>query len=166
MDIGFGIVFLAPILLEISPFSCRNIGRVSYFRVTWQQFVHWIERGRFSGYRFWNRVSIPYHSRDIVIFNARNRPRELFPDHVTTGSWMRYVLCIERRWSSGCRFLNFASIAYRFQDIDGLIFKGDFALESWFSRERGRNCFSKFWPLKGTSLSENTPFDIFSVEIG
>ena len=33
---GFGIVFLAPTVLELSPFSCWITGRDRYFRVTWQ----------------------------------------------------------------------------------------------------------------------------------
>ena len=45
--------------------------------------VHWKGLGRYSGYRFWNRVSITYRSRDMAIFHAWNRSRELFPGHVT-----------------------------------------------------------------------------------
>ena len=34
VGIGFGIVFLAPTILELLPFSMLEIGRESYFRVT------------------------------------------------------------------------------------------------------------------------------------
>jgi hypothetical protein len=36
VGIGFEIVFLSPIFLEIWPFSMHDLGHVSYIRVTWQ----------------------------------------------------------------------------------------------------------------------------------
>ena len=94
MGIGFGIVFLAPTVLEILSFSFGKKRSRQQFpsHVTTGssiQCVHWIERGQFSGYRFWNRVSSPYRSRDI----------------------------------------------------DVLVFKGEFALEARFLREKGVEIF-------------------------
>ena len=61
---------------------------------------------------------------------SKRRSRELFPGHVTTGSSIQYVQWIERGRFSGYRFLNHVSITNHFQDIDVLVFKGDFALEA------------------------------------
>ena len=65
------------------------------------QWVHWIERGRLSGYRFWNRVPSPYRSRDIAPYMSKKRSRQLIPGHVTTGSSIQCVHGIERGRFSG-----------------------------------------------------------------
>ena len=63
---------------------------------------------------------------------------------MTTGSRIRYVHWIERGRCSGYRFWNRVSITYRFQDIDVLVFKGDFALGARFFGEKGgQNIFFK-----------------------
>ena len=77
------------------------------------RFVHWIERGRFSGYRFWNRVPSPYRSQDIALFMSKKRSRQLFPGHVTTGNSIQWVHWIERGGFSGYRFWNRVSSPYR-----------------------------------------------------
>ena len=80
------------------------------------QCVHWIERGRFSGYRFWNRVPSSYRSRDIALFMSKKRSSELFPGHVTTGSGIEYVHCLERGRFSGYRSWNCVPSPYRSRD--------------------------------------------------
>ena len=56
---------------------------------------------------------------------------------MTTGSSIQCVHWIERGRFSGCRFLNYVSITYRFEDIDVLVFKGDFALKARFLGGKG-----------------------------
>ena len=41
----------------------------------------------------------------------------------------------------GVGFLNYVSITYRFEDIDVLVFKGDFALKARFLGEKGGQNF-------------------------
>ena len=60
---------------------------------------------------------------------------------MTTGSRIRCVHWIERGRFSGYRFWNRVSITYRFQDIDVLVFKGDFALGARFLGEKGGQKF-------------------------
>ena len=63
---------------------------------------------------------------------------------MTTGSRIQYGHWIERCRFSGYRFWNRVSIMYRFQDIDVLVFKGDFALEARFlGKKGGQNFFFK-----------------------
>ena len=61
---------------------------------------------------------------------------DLNKGHVRTGSRIRCVHWIERGRFSAYRFWNRVSITYRFQDIDVLVFKKDFALEARYLGER------------------------------
>ena len=58
---------------------------------------------------------------------------------VSRGRSFLFVKWIERGRFSGCRFWIYVSITYRFEDIDVLVFKEDFAFKSRFLGKRGSN---------------------------
>ena len=78
MGIGFGIVLLSPNPYrsrDIALFMSKNRSRKLFpGHVTTGsriRYVHYIERGRFSGYRFWNHVPSPCRSRDIDVLDFK-----------------------------------------------------------------------------------------------